>query len=168
MFHIVYSRHYWNHDEPGQFTNTHTVMRNIGYGSLHKHSSALEGYKRTCDEQYDEYMAKQNPKVSNDNFFQSECYVVDDEEYFKTYQDEYPDTYQGSPGLIPTEEDYSTDYGQKNNFMLVHDFNRDYTWFGKDFTQEEIEKTYADRDNGKDIYAEWREKRELIRDFVPA
>ena len=49
MFHIVYSRHYWNHDEQGQFTNTHTIMRNVPYDNLHKHSSALEGYKITSD-----------------------------------------------------------------------------------------------------------------------
>ena len=55
MFHIVYSRHYWNHDEPGQFTNTHTIMRNVPYDNLHKHSSALEGYKRTADKQAEEY-----------------------------------------------------------------------------------------------------------------
>jgi len=166
MFHIVYSRHYWNHDEPGQFTNTHTIMRNVPYDNLHKHSSALEGYKITADKQAEEYAEEKN--ISTENFFSSECYLVDDEEYFKTYQDEYPTNFQNPPGLIPNEEDYFTDYGQKNNFMLVHDFNREYTWFGKDLTQEEIEKTYADRDNGKDIYAEWREKRELIRDFVPA
>jgi hypothetical protein len=166
MFHVVYSRHYWDTEDQGQFTNTWTVMRNCSYGNLHNHSSALEGYKRTCDEQYEEHAEKNN--ISSDNFFQSECYIIDDEEYFKTYQDEYPDSYQGSPGLIPAEEDYFHDYGQKSTFMLVHDFNRDYTWFGKDLTQEEIEKTYSDRDNGKDIYAEWREKRDLIRDFVPA
>jgi len=31
--------------------------------------------------------------------------------------------------------------------MLVHDFNKDYTWFGKDFTQEQIDQAYEDRDN---------------------
>ena len=80
MFHIVYSRHYWNHDEPGQFTNTHTIMRNVPYDNLHKHSSALEGYKITADKQAEEYAEEKN--ISTENFFSSECYLIDDEEYF--------------------------------------------------------------------------------------
>ena len=168
MFHVVYSRDYWNHDEPGQFTNTWTIYRNVSYFKLREMQKAIPSLLKNADKTYAEYESKQEHKSDPTQFHKSEVYVVDNSDYFKTYQDEYPTNFQNPPGLIPNEEDYFTDYGQKNNFMLVHDFNREYTWFGKDLTQEEIEKTYADRDNGKDIYAEWREKRELIRDFVYA
>ena len=49
-------------------------------------------------------------------------------------------------GLVPKEEDYLNDYGQKNNFMLTKDFNPNYTWFGKDWTQEQIEAEYKRRE----------------------
>ena len=46
-------------------------------------------------------------------------------------------------GLIPEEEDYFMDYGQKSNFMLIHDYNPNYTWFGnKDWTREMINAEY--------------------------
>ena len=31
--------------------------------------------------------------------------------------------------------------------MLLKDFDESYTWFGKDFTQEQIDQAYEDRDN---------------------
>ena len=39
------------------------------------------------------------------------------------------------------------DYGQKSNFMLIHDYNPNYTWFGKDWTQEMINAEYERREN---------------------
>ena len=168
MFHIVYSRHYWDTEDQGQFKNSWTIYRNIPYSQLSEMQKAIPSLLKNADEVYSAYMAKNQPQVSNDNFSHSEVYVVDDSDYFKTYKDVYPGTYQLPPGLIPEEEDYYDNYGQKCQFMLLKDFNENYTWFGKDFTQEEIEKTYADRDSGKDIYTEWRENRKLIRDFVSA
>ena len=84
---------------------------------------------------------------SNDNFIRSEVYVVDDSDYFKTYKDMYPDSYSGPPGLVPAEEDYFHSYGQKCQFMLLKDFDESYTWYGKDFTQEQIDQAYEDRAN---------------------
>ena len=123
MFHVVYSRDYWNHDEPGQFTNTWTIYRNVSYFKLREMQKAISSLLKNADEVYSEYMAKNNPKVSNDNFIRSEVYVVDDSDYFKTYKDMYPDSYSGPPGLVPAEEDYFHSYGQKCQFMLLKDFD---------------------------------------------
>ena len=41
MFHVVYSRDYWNHDEPGQFTNTWTIYRNVSYFKLREMQKAI-------------------------------------------------------------------------------------------------------------------------------
>jgi hypothetical protein len=75
--------------------------------------------------------------------FHTEVYIVDDSDYFKTYNDEYD--YHMPSGLTPIEEDYLHDYGQKNQFMLIKDFDPNYTWFGKDWTQEQIEAEYERR-----------------------
>ena len=147
MFHVVYSRDYWNHDEPGQFTNTWTIYRNVSYFKLREKQKAIPSLLKNADEVYSAYMAKNNPKVSNDNFIRSEVYIVDDSDYFKTYKDMYPDSYSGPPGLVPAEEDYFHSYGQKCQFMLLKDFDESYTWYGKDFTQEQIDQAYEDRDN---------------------
>ena len=147
MFHVVYSRDYWNHDEPGQFTNTWTIYRNVSYFKLREMQKAIPSLLKNADEVYSEYMAKNNPKVSNDNFIRSEVYVVDDSDYFKTYKDMYPDSYITPPGLVPAEEDYFHSYGQKCQFMLLKDFDESYTWYGKDFTQEQIDQAYEDRAN---------------------
>ena len=147
MFHVVYSIDYWNHDEPGQFTNTWTIYRNVSYFKLREMQKAIPSLLKNADEVYSEYMAKNNPKVSNDNFIRSEVYVVDDSDYFKTYKDMYPDSYSGPPGLVPAEEDYFHSYGQKCQFMLLKDFDESYTWYGKDFTQEQIDQAYEDRAN---------------------
>ena len=108
---------------------------------------AIPSLLKNADEVYSEYMAKNNPTVSNDNFIRSEVYVVDDSDYFKTYKDMYPDSYNGPSGLIPAEEDYFYSYGQKCQFMLLKDFDESYTWYGKDFTQEQIDQAYEDRAN---------------------
>ena len=163
MFHVVYSRDYWNHDEPGQFTNTWTIYRNVSYFKLREMQKAIPSLLKNADEVYSEYMAKNNPTVSNDNFIRSEVYVVDDSDYFKTYKDVYPNSYQGSPGLIPEEEDYYENYGQKCQFMLLKDFNKNYTWFAKDFTQKQIDELHENNSKGKDIYSYWRTQYNLYK-----
>ena len=167
MFHVVYSRDYWNHDEPGQFTNTWTIYRNVSYFKLREMQKAIPSLLKNADEVYSEYMAKNNPKVSNDNFIRSEVYVVDDSDYFKTYKDMYPDSYSGPPGLVPAEEDYFHSYGQKCQFMLLKDFDESYTWYGKDFTQEQIDQAYEDRANKNikeivDSYTAWQNPQNIL------
>ena len=157
-FHIVYSRHYWDTEDQGQFTNTWTIYRNVPYSQLSEMQKAIPSLLKNADEVYSAYMAKNQPNVSNENFSYSEVYVVDDSDYFKTYKDVYPDTYQCSPGLIPEEEDYSEDYGQKCQFMLLKDFNKNYTWFAKDFTQNQIKELHENNSKGKDIYSYWRKQ----------
>ena len=151
MFHVVYSRHYHDREDNGRlyesFSNTWTIYRNVPYSKLSEMQKAIPSLLKNADEVYSEYMAKNNPTVSNDNFIRSEVYVVDDSDYFKTYKDMYPDSYNGPSGLIPAEEDYFYSYGQKCQFMLLKDFDESYTWYGKDFTQEQIDQAYEDRAN---------------------
>jgi len=157
-FHIVYSRDYWDTEDQDRFTNTWTLYRNVNYFKLREMQKAIPSLLKNADEFYNEYQKKNHPNVSNDNFIRSEVYVVDDSDYFKTYKDMYPDTYQLPPGLIPQEEDYFHSYGQKINFMLLKDFNQHYTWFAKDFTQKQIDELHEDRSKGKDIYSYWRQQ----------
>ena len=145
-FHIVYSRHYWDTEDQGQFTNTWTIYRNVPYSQLSEMQKAIPSLLKNADEVYNAYMAKNQPNVDNSNFAHSEVYVMDDSDYFKTYKDVYPDTYQLPPGLIPEEEDYSENYGQKCQYMLLKDFNPKYTWLGKDWTQDQIKEAYEQRD----------------------
>jgi hypothetical protein len=156
MFHIVYSRHYFDTESPGDFTNSWTIYRNVSYSKLSEMQKAIPSLLKNADEVYNAYMIKNQPNVSNENFYNSEVYVVDDSDYFKTYKDVYPDTYQLPPGLIPEEEDYSEDYGQKSQFMLLKDFSKNYTWFAKDFTQNQIKELHENNSKGKDIYAYWK------------
>jgi hypothetical protein len=58
----------------------------------------------------------------------------------------YPDVYNGPSGLIPEQEDYYNEYGQKCQFMLKEDFDEAYTWYGKDWTQEMINAEYKKRE----------------------
>ena len=146
-FHIVYSRDYWDIDDQDRFTNTWTLYRNVNYFKLREMQKAIPSLLKNADEFYNEYQKKNHPNVSNDNFIRSEVYVVDDSDYFKTYKDMYPDSYNGPSGLIPAEEDYFYSYGQKCQFMLLKDFDESYTWYGKDFTQEQIDQAYEDRAN---------------------
>ena len=162
-FHIVYSRHYWDTEDQGQFKNSWTIYRNIPYSQLSEMQKAIPSLLKNADEVYSAYMAKNQPQVSNDNFSHSEVYVVDDSDYFKTYKDVYPDSYQGSPGLIPEEEDYYENYGQKCQFMLLKDFNENYTWFAKDFTQNQINELHENNSKGKDIYSYWRTQYNLYK-----
>ena len=162
-FHIVYSRHYWDIEDQGQFKNSWTIYRNIPYSQLSEMQKAIPSLLKNADEVYSAYMAKNQPQVSNDNFSHSEVYVVDDSDYFKTYKDVYPDTYQLPPGLIPEEEDYSENYGQKCQFMLLKDFNENYTWFAKDFTQKQIDELHENNSKGKNIYSYWRTQYNLYK-----
>ena len=155
-FHIVYSRHYWDTEDQGQFKNSWTIYRNIPYSQLSEMQKAIPSLLKNADEVYSAYMAKNQPQVSNDNFSHSEVYVMDDSDYFKTNKDVYPGTYQSPPGLIPEEEDYYDNYGQKCQFMLLKDFNENYTWFAKDFTQNQINELHENNSKGKDIYSYWR------------
>ena len=162
-FHIVYSRDYWDTEDQGQFTNTWTLYRNVSYFKLREMQKAIPSLLKNADEVYTAYQAKNNPNVSNENFSHSEVYVVDDSDYFKTYKDVYPGTYQLPPGLIPQEEDYYDNYGQKCQFMLLKDFNENYTWFAKDFTQKQIDELHENNSKGKDIYSYWRTQYNLYK-----
>ena len=158
MFHIVYSRHYWDTEDQGQFSNIWTIYRNVPYSQLSEMQKAIPSLLKNADEVYAEYNAKNHPNLDDSNFAHSEVYVVDDSDYFKTYKDVYPDTYQCPPGLIPEEEDYSDNYGQKSQFMLLKDFNKNYTWFAKDFTQKQLKELHENNSKGKDIYSYWRKQ----------
>ena len=117
---------------------------------------AIPSLLKNADDVYINNIEKIKINYDQSQFSHSEVYVVDDSDYFKTYKDVYPDSYQGSPGLIPEEEDYYESYGQKCQFMLLKDFNKNYTWFAKDFTQKQIKELHEDNSKGKDIYSYWR------------
>ena len=146
MFHLIYTRSNYDMESIGGHFESHiTLYRNIPYSEL---SKFLEMQKdpellKECDTRYFEY---QKEKGITDTCFHSEISIVDDEEYFKTYKYVYRSSYNGPSGLIPEEEDYFMEYGQKSNFMLIHDYNPNYTWFGKDWTQEMINAEYEKRE----------------------
>ena len=71
-FHIVYSRHYWDTEDQGQFKNSWTIYRNIPYSQLSEMHKAIPSILKNADEVYNAYMAKNQPQVSNDNFSHSE------------------------------------------------------------------------------------------------
>ena len=145
MFHLIYTRSNTEYDSGNHFESNYTLYRNIPYSEL---SKFLEMQKdpellKECDTKYFEHQEKNG---ITDTCFHSEISIVDDEEYFKTYKYVYRSSYNGPSGLIPEEEDYFMDYGQKSNFMLIHDYNPNYTWFGKDWTQEMIDAEYKKRE----------------------
>ena len=145
MFHIIYTRSNTEYYKGDTFESNYTLYRNIPYSEL---SKFLEMQKdpellKECDTKYFEHQEKNG---ITDTCFHSEISIVDDEEYFKTYKYVYRSSYNGPSGLIPEEEDYFMDYGQKSNFMLIHDYNPNYTWFGKDWTQEMINAEYKKRE----------------------
>ena len=145
MFHLIYTRSNYDMESiGGHFENHITLYRNIPYSEL---SKFLEMQKdpellKECDTRYFEY---QQERGITDTSFHSQISIVDDEEYFKTYKYVYRNSYNGPSGLIPEEEDYFMEYGQKSNFMLIHDYDPNYTWFGKDWTQEMINAEYEKR-----------------------
>ena len=145
MFHLIYTRSNTEYYKGDTFESNYTLYRNIPYSEL---SKFLEMQKdpellKECDTKYFEHQEKNG---ITDTCFHSEISIVDDEEYFKTYKYVYRSSYNGPSGLIPEEEDYFMDYGQKSNFMLIHDYNKNYTWFGKDWTQEMINAEYKKRE----------------------
>jgi len=146
MFHLIYTRSNYDMESMGGHFESHiTLYRNIPYSEL---SKFLEMQKdpellKECDTRYFEY---QQERGITDTSFHSQISIVDDEEYFKTYKYVYRSSYNGPSGLIPEEEDYFMEYGQKSNFMLIHDYDPNYTWFGKDWTQEMIDAEYKKRE----------------------
>ena len=145
MFHLIYTRSNYDMESIGGHFESHiTLYRNVPYSEL---SKFLEMQKdpellKECDTRYFEY---QQERGITDTSFHSQISIVDDEEYFKTYKYVYRSSYNGPSGLIPEEEDYFMEYGQKSNFMLIHDYHPNYTWFGKDWTQEMINAEYEKR-----------------------
>ena len=146
MFHLIYTRSNYDMESIGGHFESHiTLYRNVPYSEL---SKFLEMQKdpellKECDTRYFEY---QQERGITDTSFHSQISIVDDEEYFKTYKYVYRNSYNGPSGLIPEEEDYFMEYGQKTNFMLIHDYDPNYTWFGKDWTQEMIDAEYKKRE----------------------
>jgi len=148
MFHVVYSRHYWDHQDGGYgtFPNTYTLYRNVTYSQIEIMQNKCAELKVNADKVYADYESKQDSKSDPEQFDRSEVYIIDNRDYFKTYRDVYPDVYIGPAGLIPAKEDYYYSYGQKTDFMLIKDFDEFYTWYAKDWTQEQIQTEYKKRD----------------------
>ena len=144
MFHLIYTRSNTEYYKGDTFESNYTLYRNIPYSELSKFLQMQKDPEllKECDTKYFEHQEKNG---ITDTCFHSEISIVDDEEYFKTYKYVYRSSYNGPSGLIPEEEDYFMDYGQKSNFMLIHDYNPNYTWFGKDWTQEMINAEYEKR-----------------------
>ena len=144
MFHLIYTRSNTEYYKGDTFESNYTLYRNIPYSELSKFLKMQKDPEllKECDTKYFEQQEKNG---ITDTCFHSEISIVDDEEYFKTYKYVYRSSYNGPSGLIPEEEDYFMDYGQKSNFMLIHDYNPNYTWFGKDWTQEMINAEYEKR-----------------------
>ena len=145
MFHLIYTRSNTEYYKGDTFESNYTLYRNIPYSELSKFLQMQKDPEllKECDTKYFEHQEKNG---ITDTCFHSEISIVDDEEYFKTYKYVYRSSYNGPSGLIPEEEDYFMDYGQKSNFMLIHDYNPNYTWFGKDWTQEMINAEYEKRE----------------------
>ena len=145
MFHLIYTRSNTEYYKGDTFESNYTLYRNIPYSELSKFLKMQKDPEllKECDTKYFEHQEKNG---ITDTCFHSEISIVDDEEYFKTYKYVYRSSYNGPSGLIPEEEDYFMEYGQKSNFMLIHDYDPNYTWFGKDWTQEMIDAEYKKRE----------------------
>jgi len=116
MFHVVYSRHYWDYEGQGTFANTWTLYRNVDYSQICLMSDNCAELKEKADKDYAKYETTKDHESDPDQFYMSEVYIVDDKDYFRTYKDEHPDVLSDSyyaKGLVPKEEDYYNDYGQK-------------------------------------------------------
>ena len=68
MFHVVYSRDYWNHDEPGQFTNTWTIYRNVSYFKLREMQKAIPSLLKNADDVYNAYMVEKKLNYDQSQF----------------------------------------------------------------------------------------------------
>ena len=63
MFHVVYSRHYWDHDSDGgydTFANTWTLYRNVSYSQIEYMKSKIYEMRKNADRVYDDYEKKKN------------------------------------------------------------------------------------------------------------
>ena len=78
MFHVVYSRHYWDTEDQGTFANTWTLYRNVEYSQIGFLSGKCAELKEQADKTYAEYESKQEHKSDPEQFHMSEVYVVDD------------------------------------------------------------------------------------------
>ena len=120
MFHIVYTRSYYDREhEGGHFENSWTVFRNVPYSRISEFTKEYLAEKKIeCDAYYkihdENRMTYDEIKIDQDQCFHSSCYIVDDEDYLKKYKDVY-DTF---------DEDYFYNYGQDCEFMVQKDYER--------------------------------------------
>ena len=120
-FHVVYSRHYWDYEDGnGTFANSWTIYKNVPYSELFKMKDAIPSLKENADQVYADYESKKDYKVAPKQFHMSEVFIVDDEEYFWTYDDEF-----GYDGTSYSDKSYYHDYGQNIPFMLLKDFKNE-------------------------------------------
>ena len=61
MFHVVYSRHYWDREDGGYgtFANTWTIYRNVSYSQIRDMQSKILSMKKSADKVYADYESKQ-------------------------------------------------------------------------------------------------------------
>jgi hypothetical protein len=78
---------------------------------------AIPSLKENADQVYADYEKKRDWKVDPTQFYTSEVFICDDEEYYKTYSDVYD--LHNTPYA---DSSYYYDYGQKHPFMLLKDF----------------------------------------------
>ncbi len=130
MFHIVYTRHLHDRENGyGTFESTWTVLRNVSYSRISEFTKdKLIEMASDCDIKYKAYIDNTYSPLEQSNWdkdqcYHTECYVIDDADYFFTYKDAYPDTY--IPGAIDEKEDYLHNYGQMSKFMVQHDYGRE-------------------------------------------
>ena len=126
MFHIVYTRSYYDREhEGGHFDNSWTVLRNVPYSRLDEFNKEFLAEKKVeCDAYYkmndENRMSYDEIQIDKDQCFHSSCYIVDDEDYLKTYKDMYPDSYIS--GYVDEDKDYFYNYGQDCEFMVQQDY----------------------------------------------
>ncbi len=126
MFHVVYTRSYYDREhEGGHFDNSWTVLRNVPYSKISEFTPYILAEKKVeCDAFYkindENRMSYDEIQIDQDQCFSSKCYIVDDEDYLKTYQDMYPDSY--IPGYVDKDKDYFYNYGQDCEFMVQKDY----------------------------------------------
>jgi hypothetical protein len=66
-FHIVYSRHYWDTEDQGQFSNTWTIYRNVPYSQLSEMQKAIPSLLKNADDVYINNIEK--IKIQNGRYF---------------------------------------------------------------------------------------------------
>ena len=121
MFHIIYTRSYYDREhEGGHFDNSWTVLRNGPYSEIGRFTPYVLAEKKIeCDAFYkmndENRMSYLELQIDKDQCFHSSCYIVDDEDYLKTYKDVYEHTF---------DEDYFYNYGQDCEFMVQQDYGR--------------------------------------------